>query len=55
MHIFFAADNRSRLCTKTICLTFKNFTTMEKKQFELTQEQHQEIIEKNDYKVILWW
>ena len=26
---------------------------MKKKQVELTQEQHQEIIEKNDYKVIL--
>ena len=32
MHIFFAADNRSRLCTKTIVLTFKTIQKMSKKQ-----------------------
>ena len=32
MHIFFAADNRSRLCTKTICLTYKTIPKMSKKE-----------------------
>ena len=32
MHIFFAADKRSRLCTKTIVLTFKTIQKMSKKQ-----------------------
>ena len=32
MHIFFAADNRSKLCTKTIVLTFKTIQKMSKKQ-----------------------
>ena len=32
MHISFAADNRSRLCTKTISLTIKIFKTMKKKE-----------------------
>ena len=32
MHIFFAADNRSILCTKTIVLTFKTIQKMSKKQ-----------------------
>ena len=45
MHIFFATDNRSKLCTKTIVLTFKTFKKMKKKQVELTQEQCQEIID----------
>ena len=32
MHIFFATDNRSKLCTKTIVLTFKTIQKMSKKQ-----------------------
>ena len=45
MHIFFAADNRSRLCTKTILLNIQKVISMKKKQVELTQEQCQEIID----------
>ena len=45
MHIFFAADNRSILCTKTILLNIQKVISMKKKQVELTQEQCQEIID----------
>ena len=45
MHIFFAADNRARLCTKTILLNIQKVISMKKKQVELTQEQCQEIID----------
>ena len=45
MHIFFAADNRSKLCTKTILLNIQKVISMKKKQVELTQEQCQEIID----------
>ena len=45
MHIFFAADKRSRLCTKTILLNIQKVISMKKKQVELTQEQCQEIID----------
>ena len=45
MHIFFAADSRSRLCTKTILLNIQKVISMKKKQVELTQEQCQEIID----------
>ena len=45
MHIFFATDNRSKLYTKTIVLTFKTLKKMKKKQVELTKEQCQEIID----------
>ena len=45
MHIFFAVDNRSRLCTKTILLNIQKVISMKKKQVELTQEQCQEIID----------
>lgn len=46
MHILFAADNRSKLCTKTILLNIQKVISMKKKQVELTQEQCDEIIEK---------
>ena len=45
MHIFFAAYNRSKLCTKTILLNIQKVISMKKKQVELTQEQCQEIID----------
>ena len=45
MHIFFAADNRSILCTNTILLNIQKVISMKKKQVELTQEQCQEIID----------
>lgn len=45
MHIFFAADNRSIMCTKTILLNIQKVISMKKKQVELTQEQCQEIID----------
>ena len=45
MHIFFATDNRSKLCTKTILLNIQKVISMKKKQVELTQEQCQEIID----------
>lgn len=45
MHIFFAVDNRSKLCTKTILLNIQKVISMKKKQVELTQEQCQEIID----------
>ena len=45
MHIFFAADNRSILCTKTILLNIQKVISMKKKQVELTQKQCQEIID----------
>ena len=45
MHILFAADNRSKLCTKTILLNIQKVISMKKKQVELTQEQCQEIID----------
>lgn len=32
MHIFFAADNRSRLCTMTICWTYKTISKWVKKK-----------------------
>ena len=44
MHIFFAADNRSILCTNTILLNIQKVISMKKKQVELTQAQCQEII-----------
>ena len=45
MHIFFAVDNRSILCTKTMLLNIQKVISMKKKQVELTQEQCQEIID----------
>ena len=44
MHIFFAADNRSRLCTKTTVLTFKNIQKMSKKETKISNEEMMELM-----------
>lgn len=44
MNSLFATDNRSRLCTKTIVLTFKAFKTMTKKQREISDKEMMELI-----------
>ena len=44
MHIFFAADNRSRLCTKATVLTFKNIQKMSKKEIKISNEEMMELM-----------